>query len=448
MEEELHIETPLLEDMEEELHIETPLLEEEDGLTGHINPLQSKGNAGLVVFCTLVVAMGTVQNGYSCGYSSPVESAIMKDLGLTLSQFSLFGSLPNIGAMVGALSSGPIADYIGRKKGLMVAAISSIIGWICIYLAKDGALLYVGRLLIGYGIGSTSFTGPVYIAEIAPYHLRGTLGAINMGCLGVGVFVVYLIGIYISWRPLALLGIVPSALMLIGAFFIPESPRWLAKTGKEFLTSLQALRGTCADISNEALDIKSAMEDTKQKVKVKLSNLWKRSYLKPLTISIIILTLQQLNGNGAILSYCSTILKSIGISSVNVVSLGVAIILIVMGAVSVVFVDKSGRRPLLMFSSGVMTICLAIASLALYLKGHLHRDSTMEGFYNILAVISILAFILFSVVGVGTVPWIIMAEILPADVRGIGGSIATLANWFSRWLVTETFNWLLDWSSA
>ncbi|KAF8102796.1 hypothetical protein N665_0194s0013 [Sinapis alba] len=111
-----------------------------------------------VLGCVLIVALGPIQFGFTCGYSSPTQAVITNDLDLTVSEYSVFGSLSNVGAMVGAIASGQIAEYIGRKGSLMIAAVPNIIGWLCISFAKDTSLLYMGRLLEGFGVGIISYT--------------------------------------------------------------------------------------------------------------------------------------------------------------------------------------------------------------------------------------------------------------------------------------------------
>ncbi|VAI50015.1 unnamed protein product [Triticum turgidum subsp. durum] len=127
--------------------------------------------------------------------------------------------------MVGALTSGRLADTLGRKMTMRLAAIVGIFGWLAIYLAKGAAMLCLGRVLLGYCTGVLSYVVPVFISEIAPKDLRGGLAASNQLFICSGFSAAYIIGATISWRFLVVVGLVPCAFLLVGFPFIPESPR-------------------------------------------------------------------------------------------------------------------------------------------------------------------------------------------------------------------------------
>ncbi|CAI0551049.1 unnamed protein product, partial [Linum tenue] len=224
------------------------------------SPASCSGGGGMtpmVVFSTMVAVCGTFAMGCASGYSSPAEHGINKDLNLSVAEYSVFGSIMTTGGMIGSLLNGKMADLIGRKGTMWVSEMFFIMGWLAIAFAEDSWTLDLGRLSIGVGVGITGYVVPVYVAEITPKNIRGAFTAAGHFMTCCGFSMLYFAGVAFSWRSLALIAAVPSALHIVGLFFIPESPRWLAKVGREEDSelALQRLRGKKVDISQEAADI-------------------------------------------------------------------------------------------------------------------------------------------------------------------------------------------------
>ncbi|CAL0322394.1 unnamed protein product [Lupinus luteus] len=351
-----------------------------------------------VFLCVFIVALGPIQFGFTAGYTSPTQSAIISDLGLSVSE------------------------------SLMIASIPNIIGWLVISFAKV----------------------PVYIAEIAPQNLRGALVSVNQLSVAIGTMLAYLLGIFVEWRILAVLGILPCTLLTLGLFFVPESPRWLAKIGltDEFETSLQVLRGFDVDISVEVNEIKRSLASTNKSTTIRFAELKQRRYRLPLMIGIGLLILQQLSGINGVFFYSSTIFQNAGITSSDIATLGVGIVQVLATCVTLWLVDKSGRRILLIVSSAGMAFSLLVVAISFYMKDYVSENSPLQGTLSILSLVGVVAMVVAFSAGMGAIPWIIMSEILPINIKGLAGSVATLASWLFSWLVTLTANLLLAWNSG
>ncbi|XP_059652527.1 sugar transporter ERD6-like 5 [Cornus florida] len=403
----------------------------------------SSSATAVVVLSTLVAVSGSYVFGSAVGYSSPAQTGIMGDLGLSLAEYSVFGSTLTIGAMLGAVMSGKLADLIGRRGTMGFSEIFCIMGWLAMAFSKGALWLDLGRLSVGYGIGLLSYVVPVYIAEITPKDLRGAFTAVNQLMVCCGVSVMYLIGTVISWRILALIGTIPCLLQLVGLFFIPESPRWLAKIsrGLDCEAALQRLRGDNANISEEAAEIRDYTESLRLS-DARVLDLFQRKYAHSLIVGVGLMVLQQFGGVNAIAYYASAIFISAGFSS-SFGTIAMVIVQVPATLLGTLLMDKSGRRPLLMISAA--GTCLGCFLLGL---SYLLQDLQIwKGFAPIIALVGMLVFTGSFSLGMGGIPWVIMSEIFPINVKGLAGSLVTVINWLGSWIVSYAFNFLLNWSS-
>ncbi|XP_020540305.1 uncharacterized protein LOC105647834 [Jatropha curcas] len=399
----------------------------------------------LLVFTTFIIVCGYFIYGCSIGYSSPAESGILDELGISTSAYSVFGSILTAGGLAGALFSGKIADLTGRRGAIWVSNVFCIIGWLAIILSKGAWSLDLGRLSVGIGVGIISYVTPTYIAEITPKNLRGAFASLNTLMMGCGISLMFIIGSICNWRILAVLGAIPCAIQFLGAFFIPESPRWLAKVGREneLEISLQRLRGKNADISLEAAEIIGYTQDFGQIAEDGIKELFQWKYAHAITVGVVLMLLLQFGGQSGYTFYLSSILESAGFPS-GVGSAAASIAQIVMNICSLFLIDKYGRRPLLLVSS----VGSCLASLVTGLSFLLQDLNLVKEITPVLALIGILVYVASISIGLGGIPWIIMAEIFPVNVKGSAGSLVTLINWSGSWIVAYTFNYLFDWSSA
>uniref|UniRef100_A0A0A0LW38 Major facilitator superfamily (MFS) profile domain-containing protein n=1 Tax=Cucumis sativus TaxID=3659 RepID=A0A0A0LW38_CUCSA len=391
--------------------------------------------------------------------------------------------------MIGAIVSGKLADYIGRRGTMGFAEIFCLLGWFFIAFSKTAWWLDIGRMLVGFGMGVISFVVPVFIAEITPKELRGAFTTVHQLMICFGISLTWLIGAFVNWRALALIGrtpiptyvilklkmkmvewevifhypdyvtgSVPCVIQLVGLPFIPESPRWLkldsltprtvdkkAKNDRKFdcEVALQRLRGASKDVSAEILEIQEYTELLKQLPEPSVLDLFERQYARSLIAGVGLMALQQFGGVNGIGFYVKSLFTTAGFSG-NIGTIALAIIQILMTSLGVVLMDVSGRRPLLMISaSGTCLGCFSVAlsfllkDLQLWLSG-----SPMLAFFGVLTFVGS-----FSL-GMGAIPWVIMSEIFPINMKGLAGSLVTLVSWLGSWIVSYSFNFLLNWSSA
>ncbi|KAJ9682107.1 hypothetical protein PVL29_018142 [Vitis rotundifolia] len=333
------------------------------------------------------------------------------------------------------------------------------VGWLAIVFAKDYWWLDLGRLINGFGIGLISYTVPIYISEITPKNIRGLFVSTHMLVLCCGFSMTFLLGTALSWRILALIGNAPCILHIIGVFFIPESPRWLAKTGreKELEAALQRLRGENTDISQELAEIKDYTEICQRLLEARIVDLFKWKYAHSLVVGVGLMLLQQLAGSIAIPSYASSIFESADFSSTfgttataiiqvsllfkYIVDILLQIPTTIMG---IFLMDKSGRKPLLLVSSAGTCLGCFLVGLSFLLQDF----NQWKELTSILMLVGMVAHSASFYTGMAGLPLVVMSEIYPINVKGSAGNLVTFSKWFSSRIVTYTFNFIFEWSSA
>ncbi|MCX7124785.1 MAG: sugar porter family MFS transporter [Gammaproteobacteria bacterium] len=395
-----------------------------------------------VFVVAFIAALSGILFGFDTGVISGAILFISKEFHLSAASNGFVVSSVLMGACAGALISGRMTDHIGRKIMLIFDALLFIIGTLITVLAPSITLLVIGRVIVGIAIGIASFTAPLYISEISPKQYRGALVSLNQLAIAAGIFISYLVDYHFShqaqWRWMFAVGIIPALFLFVGMCFLPFSPRWMASKGKKekALLILIKLRRCAATAEKELDEIHRSLQHENTSWKY----LFRPKIRRTLLIGIILAVIQQITGINTILYYAPTIFQMSGFtgaSSAIFASIGIGIVFLVFTVVSVLLIDRVGRKPLLYFGIGFMAAALLAMMWAFTLNSALLTT-------KIVLMTGMLVYVMGFAVSLGPIVWLMISEIFPTQVRGFGASIATLFNWGSNGLVAITFLSLIN----
>ncbi|CAL1588892.1 unnamed protein product [Knipowitschia caucasica] len=409
--------------------------------------------------------LGNFSFGYSLVYPSPVLPELQGSdsdprLRMNTTQAALFGSIYTLGAAAGGLGSMLLNDMLGRKMSIIISAVPSSIGYMLMGGAFNLRMLYVGRFLTGLAGGMTASSIPVYISEISHKAVRGALGSCPQITAVFGSLTLYILGLWVPWRWLAIAGAVPAVIMVVLLSFMPSSPRRLLCIGREEKAeqALRWLRGPDYDPNPELSGIQHSIRMQK---KVSWSELGTPEYYKPILISVGMRFLQQMTGITPILIYLQTIFTKSKVSlppQYDAALVGVIRLLSVLLAASLM--DKAGRKALLYTSSMLMflsSLTLTITSHSTPCPGSQNRTALNSHYAlgngttalaqtdtTLIPVISTMVFIFGYAMGWGPITWLLMSEVLPLVTRGVASGLCVMVSWLTAFALTYAFSHMLD----
>ena len=410
-------------------------------------------NHGYIWLISIVAALGGLLFGWDwvvIGGAKPFfERFFHIETNAALSGWA--NSCALIGCLLGALMTGVLSDKFGRRRLLAISAGLFAITSIGNGLAGTFGIFIFWRILGGVAIGLASGLSPMYISEVAPASMRGRLVSVNQLTIVVGVLVAQLINWWLvralpagatdefirdswfgqqGWRWMFALTAAPSLLFLLGMFFVPESPRWLIKRGR----SAEALRilariGGPAYAQSEVNDVETTLLRERQE-SVRVANLFDPRLRKVLVLGVVLAVFQQWCGINVIFNYAEDIFRAAGydISSVlkNIAwtgSVNLAFTFVALG-----FVDRCGRRPLMLL--GAFGLAAVYAVLGLCYHAH------VTGWPMLVLVLAAIACYSMSL---APVTWVIISEIFPNRIRGAAMSVAVMSLWLACFILTYTF---------
>ncbi|MDR2948413.1 MAG: sugar porter family MFS transporter [Prevotella sp.] len=391
-----------------------------------------KNNSPLFLYTFIAVLGGLIFGLNMAGISGAIPF-IQEYFRLDDMTLGFVVSILTIGCLFGALLGGQFSDKFGRKKVMFFSAILFVISSIGCAFSSGMYGLILFRLIGGFGVGMISAVIPVYISEISPARLRGTLVSYNQLAVVIGILIAYIVDYILlnhedNWRMMLGFPFVFSIAYFLLLIILPESPRWLYMKGhtEKGDTTLEKL----------GLDKTEVSINTTEKNSTKLSSLFKGKLAKILLIGSLLAAFQQITGINVIINYAPTIFEMTGVAgdTALVQSIYVGIVNLIFTLVAVWLVDRIGRKMLLLCGCGGMIVSLL----------YLIYTFIVPSASGVGSLIAVLCYIGFFAASLAPVMWVVTSEIYPSRIRGTAMSISTGISWLCTFLTVQFFPWILN----
>jgi len=411
--------------------------------------VNQKGSFKYIVAVVLIAAIGGSLFGYDQGVVSGALSFFSVHFNMSQATVGFVSGVLALGAMVGCVIAGWMSDHTGRKPVMITAGALFTISSLLLAVSQTVTVLVIGRIVSGLAIGMASTIVPLYISEVAPAKLRGTLVSANQLAFAIGMTTVYIVNATIAnlnstawntamgWRFMFGSGMIPAIIFFVLTPIIPESPRFLFGRGKndKALKILTRMNGA-ESAKKESDTIKKSLQGENKGL---LRELFKPGVRFALMIALLAAAFQQLTGTIAVGYYAPIIFQKTGIgtNASLIETIGIGVVKIIFVAIFMVYIDKLGRKKLLTWGAAAMAVSL----LALALIFSVGKFNLLM---NVLIMIGVLAHTAFYELSWGGGAWVIMSEVFPTSIRGRAQSLCSLTMFLASYFVSQGFPMMLS----
>jgi MFS transporter, SP family, galactose:H+ symporter len=387
-----------------------------------------------------VVLLAGALFGYDQGVISGALLGIQKAFAVGAIALEIVTSWVTLGAMFGSLAGGYVADHFGRRRALLAAAGLFTIGALVEAFAPEVPVLVFGRLVAGFGVGVAAVAAPLYAAELAPAAQRGRFVSSYQLAITIGIFLAYFVDQALAgpegWRAMLGISAGPGVLLALAVLTALESPRWFAKSGRRD----DARRTLVALGAGDHADARLAAIEASLRAEHEVPSWWDvfaPRWRAPLKIGLGLAVLQQVTGINAIIYYSDNIFAAAGFTTpaaqTEATTWAIGAVNVVSTFIAIAFIDRLGRRPLLITGLIGMGLSLAAVGFAFQHSGGGH------GATGVVTLIALVVFITSFAFSLGPVTWTVINEIYPGEVRGRAVAVATAVNWGAAFLVSGFF---------